>query len=78
MEQSTTRETRMNADQLPPRRLTYEEARAEQRLHASKMTIPERLAAMTALNERMRSMRGIKADEDETYWNPRWVSRGKR
>lgn len=65
----------MDIDWTPLRRLTHEEARQEQRDYASKLTIPERIAAMTALNERMR---GTTTDEDQSYSNPRWVTRGKR
>jgi len=70
----TAQETPMETNWSTPRRLTHEEARQEQRDYASKLTIPERLAAMTALNERMR---GIKTDEDQAYWNPRFVTRPK-
>jgi hypothetical protein len=64
-----------DADDLTPRKLTHEQARAEQRLYWSKKSIPERLAAMTALNKRMRGMRGIFLDESKPDWNPRWVRR---
>lgn len=70
----TAQEMPMETNFAVPRRLTHEEARQEQRDYASKLTIPERLAAMTALNERMR---GIKTDEDPTNWNPRFVTRPK-
>ena len=64
-----------DAEGLTPRKLTHEQARAEQRLYWSKKSIPERLAAMTALNKRMREMRGIFLDESKPDWNPRWVRR---
>ena len=64
-----------DADDLRPRKLTHEQARAEQRRYWSKKSIPERLAAMTALNKRMREMRGVFIDEDKPDWNPRWVRR---
>jgi hypothetical protein len=46
-----------------PRKLKHEEARAEQRLYWSGKSIPERLAAATALTRRMYAMRGIDLDE---------------
>lgn len=64
-----------DADNLRPRKLTHEQGRAEQRLYWSTKSISERLAAMTALNKRMREMRGIFLDESKADWNARWVRR---
>lgn len=60
------------------RMLTHEEARAEQRLYWSQKSIPERLAAMTELNRRMYSMRGIDIDELKTDFTPSRVRRSRR
>ena len=61
-----------------PRKLTHEQARMEQALYWSKKTIPERLAAMTALNKRLLSMRGIAFDEPNPDLTPRRAPRRKR
>lgn len=66
----------MNED--APRKLTHEQARQEQAVYWSKKTIAERLAAMTALNQRMVAMRGIDIDEQETDFTPCRVSRRQR
>ena len=66
-----------DVDDLSPRKLTHEQARAEQRLYWSKKSIPERLAAMTALNKRMREMRGIFLDESKPDLTVSRVRRGK-
>jgi hypothetical protein len=58
-----------------PRRLTHAEARREQLLYWASKSIPERLAAMTALNERMRVMRGERIDEQKPDLTPRRVPR---
>lgn len=58
-----------------PRKLTHEEARAEQRRYWAKRTPEERLAAMTELTRRMCAMRGIDIDELKTDWT---VSRIRR
>jgi hypothetical protein len=50
---------------LAPRKLTHEQARMEQHLYWSRKSMPERLAAMTALTKRMREIRGIFIDEDK-------------
>jgi hypothetical protein len=55
-----------------PRKLTHEQA-----LYWSTKTIPERLAAMTALNKRMYAMRGIDIDEQEPDFAPSRVRRPK-
>ena len=65
------------ADELTPRKLTRDQAKMEQRLYWSRKTIPERLAAMTALNERMSRMRGIRLDEQAADLTPRRVRRRK-
>ncbi len=66
-----------SATDFAPRKLTHEEARMEQRLYWSKKSIPERLAAMTALNRRMYEMRGISIDEFEADLTPRRVRRSR-
>ena len=58
------------------RKLTHEEARMEQRLYWSRKSMPERLAAMTALTKRMNEMRGIFIDEQNPDLTPRRVRRG--
>ena len=60
---------------LVPRKLTHEEARMEQRLYWSRKSMPERLAAMTALTKRMNEMRGIFIDEQNPDLTPRRVRR---
>ena len=62
-------------DDFSPRKLTREQAKLEQRLYWSRKTIPERLAAMTALTERMYAMRGISIDERKADFT---VSRVRR
>jgi hypothetical protein len=59
----------------PARKLTHEQARAEQRLYWAGKTIPERLAAATALTKRMYKMRGIDIDELKPDLTPRRVAR---
>jgi len=59
-----------DAEALKPRKPTREQAKIEQRLYWSQKSIPERLAAMTALNKRMREVRGVFIDEDKPDWNP--------
>jgi hypothetical protein len=58
-----------------PRKLTHYEARLEQRLYWSRKSIPERLAAMTALTECMYRMRGIRIDEQKADFTPRRARR---
>ncbi len=65
------------ADASAPRKLTHHQARMEQLLYWSRKTIPERLAACTALTERMYKMRGIDLDEHKTDFTPRRVPRRK-
>jgi hypothetical protein len=60
---------------LAPRKLTHQQARMEQLLYWSRKTIPERLAAMTALTRRMNEMRGIFIDEQNPDLTPRRVRR---
>ena len=62
---------------LTPRKLTHAEGRMEQRLYWSRKSIPERLAAMTALTKRMNEMRGIFIDEQNPDLTPRFVRRRK-
>jgi hypothetical protein len=66
-----------DADDLRPRKLTHQQAKMEQRLYWSQKSIPERLAAMTALSRRMREMRGIFIDEEKPDLTVSWVRRGK-
>jgi hypothetical protein len=63
----------MTEDRL--RKLSHAEARTEQRLYWSSKSIPERLAAATALTKRLYQMRGIDIDEQETDLTLRRVSR---
>ncbi len=58
-----------------PRKLTHSEARLEQLLHWSGKTIPERLAASTALTKRLYKMQGIDLDERKADFTPSRVSR---
>ena len=58
-----------------PRKLTRHQAKLEQRLYWSRKSIPERLAAMTALTERMHRMMGIDTDEQRADLTPRRVRR---
>jgi len=64
-----------SAEDWAPRKLTHEQARAEQRLSWSRMSAPERLAAATALTKRMYMMRGIDIDERKADFTPRRVRR---
>jgi hypothetical protein len=65
------------ADDWAPRKLTHDQARAEQRLYWSSKTVAERLVAMTELTRRMYSMGGIDLDEYKTDLSPRRVRRRK-
>jgi hypothetical protein len=58
-----------------PRKLTPEQARAEQRLYWSRKTPAERLAAAAALTKRSFSMLGIDLDERKADLTPRRISR---
>jgi len=60
-----------------PRRLSHQAARMEQLVYWSGKSIPERLAAMTALNRRMLEMRGIAYDELDANLTPRRVRRSR-
>jgi hypothetical protein len=60
-----------------PRKLTHAQARMEQHLYWSRKSIPERLAAATALTRRMYRMRGIEIDERKTDFTPSRVRRRK-
>jgi hypothetical protein len=62
-------------ESLVPRKLTYDEARAELRLYWSRKSVPERLAAMTALNERFYKSCGIDLDDSKNDWTATRVSR---
>jgi hypothetical protein len=64
-----------DASTLAPRKLTHQQARMEQLLYWSRKTIPERLAAATALTQRMYRMRGIHIDEQNPDLTPRRVRR---
>ena len=61
-----------------PRKLSHDEARREQLVYWSTKTIPERLAACTALTKRMYQMRGIDIDEHQTDFTPSRVTRRPR
>jgi hypothetical protein len=63
---------------LAPRRLTHHQARMEQLLYWSGKSIPQRLAAATALTKRMYQMRGIAIDEQEADFTPSRVRRRQR
>ncbi len=67
----------MPDESMRPRKLSREEARREQLLNWSRKTIPERLAAMTALTKRMYRMRGIDIDEFKADFTPRRIPRRK-
>ena len=67
----------MQNESLLPRKLSFEEARREQRLYWAAKSMPERLAAATALTERMYRMRGIDPDEWKTDWTARRVRRSR-
>ena len=58
-----------------PRKLTHEQARAEQRLYWSRRTVAERLAGSWELTRRMYMMRGIDLDESKTDFTPCRISR---
>ncbi len=60
------------------RKLTHEQARAEQRLYWSTKSIPERLAASAALTQRMNAMRGIKTNDGSPDFTPSRIPRTKR
>ena len=60
-----------------PRKLTHPQARMEQLLYWSRKSIPERLAAMTALNRYMYKMRGIDIDKLATDLTPSRVRRSR-
>jgi hypothetical protein len=60
-----------------PRKLSHEEARMEQLVYWSRKSIPERLEAAAALTRRMKQMRGIPYDEQETDLTPSRVRRSK-
>jgi hypothetical protein len=61
-----------------PRKLTHDQARMEQALYWSKKTIPERLAACTALTKRLYLMRGINIDDRKADFTPSRIPRRPR
>ncbi len=61
-----------------PRKLTHEQARMEQLVYWCKKTMPERLAAMTALTNRLYRMRGIEIDERKADFTPSRIPRRTR
>jgi hypothetical protein len=63
---------------LAPRKLSHADARMEQLVHWSRKSIPERLAAATALTKRMYAMRGIDLDERKADFTVSRVRRGGR
>ena len=64
-----------DAEDWVPRKLTHEQGKMEQRLYWSRKSIPERLAAATALTKRLYKMRGVDLDEFKTDFTPRRISR---
>ncbi len=62
-------------DEWAPRKLSFEAARQEQRVYWAGKTMAERLAGMTALNERLLRMRGIDPDALQADWT---ISRVRR
>jgi CRP-like cAMP-binding protein len=58
-----------------PRKLSHAQARIEQLRYWSTKSIPERLAAATALTRRMYEMRGINIDERKADFTPSRVPR---
>lgn len=67
----------MPSNEDAPRKLTHEEARAEQRTYWAKRSASERLDAMTELTRRMCAMRGVDIDELKTDWTVSRVRRRK-
>jgi hypothetical protein len=67
--------TGLSPNDWAPRKLSHAQGKMEQRLYWSRKSIPERLAAMTALTGRMNKMRGIVVDEQATDLTPRRVRR---
>jgi hypothetical protein len=67
--------TSLAPSDLAPRKLTHSEARMEQLLYWSRKSIPERLAAATALTRRMYRMQGIDIDEHKADFTPNRVRR---
>lgn len=61
-----------------PRKLTHDQARQEQLDYAATLTVPQRLQAMTELNQRMYRMRGIDLADSETDWTVTRVRRERR
>ncbi len=68
-------QTTDDASLYAPRKLNHHEARVEQLLYWSRKSVPERLAAMTALTRRMVEMRGIPYDEQQADLTPSRVRR---
>jgi hypothetical protein len=65
----------LDTNDWAPRKLTHPQARMEQLLYWSRRSIPERLAAATALTRRAYSMRGIDLDEHKADFTPSRVRR---
>lgn len=65
----------MPNEPLRVRKLTHEEAKMEQALYWAGKSIPERLAAMTALTRRLYGMRGIDIDEQQADLTTRRIAR---
>ena len=68
----------MSEDTTLPRKLTHEQAKQEQRLYWRDKSMAERLAAMSALNERLNRMQGIERGDQRTDFAVKGVSRRKR
>jgi hypothetical protein len=69
--------TILTANDVAPRKLTHLQARMEQLVYWSGKSMPERLAAMTALTKRMYLMRGIDIDERKADFTVSRVRRRK-
>jgi hypothetical protein len=70
-----TQDSNLVAEDFAPRKLTHEEARAEQRRYWSGKSVAERLRAMTELTRGLYKMRGIDIDERRTDFTPSRVRR---
>ena len=67
----------MKDSALTLRKLSHQQASMEESMYWSRKSIPERLAAATALTKRLYRMRGIDIDEQEADFTPRRISRRK-
>jgi hypothetical protein len=60
------------------RKLTHAAARSEQRLETMRMSVAERLAAMSELNRRMYRMQGVEVDDREASFSAGLITRRRR